>query len=88
MHTCEKILNHVLLVNYYILDKYVEEEAEESGYYKNMVAGYLKNIYTCFYLANSKERGLLKSIVEELFEHDLSQLSYEERRQVPSDYIK
>ena len=87
-HSFAAILEQLLLISYVIIDQFVDEEERATGVYRALKARCLKHIYTCLYWVKPKERQLHKSLVAEIFEHDLSQLTEEERRKVPADYIK
>ena len=66
----------------------MDEEDASTGFYKMLKTRYLKHIYTCLYWVKPKNKELHKSVIVEIFKYDLAQLTEEERKQVPSDYIK
>ena len=77
-HSFQAVLNQLLLVNFAVIEE-TGGENEETGYLKKLRSRYLRQIYTCLYWEEVRDKDLLKSVIEELFSTDLSQLTDEER---------
>ena len=70
-HSFQAVLNQLLLVNFAVIEE-TGGESEETGFLKKLRSRYLRQIYTCLYWEESRDKDLLKSVVEELFSTDLS----------------
>ena len=86
-HSFTAVLNQLLLVNFAVLEE-TGLDSEETGFLKKLRSRHLRHLYTCLYWEKSRDKEVLKNVVEELFSTDLSQLTDEERAKVPPEYIK
>ena len=77
-HSFQAVLNQLLLVNFVVIEE-TGGENEETGFLKKLRSRYLRQIYTCLYWEEVRDKDLLRSVIEGLFGTDLTQLTDEER---------